>query len=217
MKRSAAETDHNFARAAGAHRHVERENDGAAIGRRGAAQRIEADGVVVAREAVKLKPENVRRDFRDFLDGRAAGHAERVRDPRALRGTRQNPIGARPHDRRPAHRRNADRRGVAAAEQFDLAGRQRRHDAIARHQFDGVERRPIALDAGIVLARAAIGIFKGEMRQAPPRAAAQIIDGRIVPVEFGVAWIAVAAGRQAARRRGDGRRIVHERFSQPPL
>ncbi len=140
---------------------------------------IEADGVVVTGEAIELQPEHVRRDLGDLFDGGAAGHAERVGNSRALRGAGEIDVGARPHDRRSAHRRDADRRRVAAAEQFDVAGRQRRHHAIARHQFDGIERRPIAPDAGVVLARAAVGIFEGEMRQAAARAAAQIIDGRI--------------------------------------
>ena len=103
----AAETDHDFARRAGAHRHVERQHDSAAVGRRRAAQHVEADGVIVLGEAIELEPENVGRDFGDFFDGGAARHAKRVRNARALGGPRQMvsapghtiagpPIGAMP-------------------------------------------------------------------------------------------------------------------------
>ena len=191
-------------------------------GRLGAAHQIEADGVVVPGGAIKLEPEYVGRDFGDALDGRAADRAERIGNARALRGAGEIFIGARPDDRRPPHRRNADRRGVAAAEQLDLARRQRRHHAIARHQFHRIEPRPIALDAGIVLARAAVGIFEGKMRQPAARAAAQVVDGRIMPIKLGVARIGVLADIRFCLRRGSlrcgyGRRIVHGRFSWPPL
>ena len=187
-----------------------------AAGRLGAPHQIEADGMIVRGGAIELEPEHVGRQFGDTLDGRAADRAERIGNARALRGAGEISIGARPHDRRPAHRRNADRRGVAAAEQFDLARRQRRHHAIARHQFHRIEPRPIALDAGIVLARAAVGIFEGKMRQPAARAAAQIVDGRIVPVKLGIARIGVLADVRFWRgglRCGYGRRIVHGRFS----
>ena len=117
----------------------------AAIGRGapGAAYRSRWRGRSSRRDRAETK--NVRRDFGDFLDGRAAGHAERVRNrPSARRAP--DPVGAGPDDRRTAHRRHPDRRGVAAAEQLDLARRQRRHHAIARHHFDGIERRPVAPD-----------------------------------------------------------------------
>jgi hypothetical protein len=131
-------------------------------------------------------------------------------------------VGARPHDRRAAHRRNAKRRGVAAAEQFDVAGRQRRHHAIARHHFHRIERRPIAPDAGVVLAGTAIGIFESKMRQAAARGAAQIVDGRIMPIERGVARISALSDVMTGLRCGRfcrlyGRRVVHERFSRPGL
>ena len=165
-----------------------------AAGGCGAAHQIETDGVIVPAGAIKLKPEHIGRDLGDLFDRGAADGAERVWNAGALRGAGQIQIGARPHDRRAAHRRNTDRRGIAAAEQFDLARRQRRHHAIARHQFHCIERRPVAPDAGIVLARAAIRIFEGKMRQVVTGAAAQIIDGRIAPVKLGITRIGVLAG-----------------------
>ena len=162
-------------------------------GRLGAPRQIEADGVIVPGGAIELEPEHVGRELGDALDGRAADRAERIGNAGALRGAGQIFIGARPYDRRSAHGRDADRRGVAAAEQLDLARRQRRHHAIARHQFHRIEPRPIALDAGIVLAGAAVGIFEGKMRQPAARAAAQIVDGRVMPVKLGVARIGVLA------------------------
>ena len=218
----AAEADHHFTRPRGAHRHVEREHQRMTAGGLRAPHQIEADGVVVLGGAIELEPEHVGRELGDALDGRAADRPERIGNAGALRGAGEIFIGARPYDRRPAHRRNADRRGVAAAEQFDLAWRQRRHHAIARHQFHRIEPRPIAPDAGIVLAGAAVGIFEGKMRQPAARAAAQIVDGRIMPVKLGVARIGVLADvrlclRRGSLRRGNGRRIVHGRFSWPPL
>ena len=189
-------------------------------GRLGAPRQVEADGVVVPGGAIKLEPEHVGRDLGDALDGRAADRAERIGNAGTLRGAGEILVGARPDDGRAAHRRNADRRGVAAAEQLDLARRQRRHHAIARHHFHRIEPRPIALDAGVVLARAAVAIFKREMRQPPARAAAQIVDGRIMPVKLGVARIGVLADVRFWRgslRGGYRRRVVHGRFSWPSL
>ena len=142
-----------------------------------APHQVEADGVIVLGEAIELEPEHVGRDLGDLLDGGAAGNAERVGHARALRGLGQQLVGARPDHDRAAHRRDAERRGIFAAEQFDIDRRQLRHDAVARHHLDGVERRPVVLDAGVV-ARAAVAVFEGEVRQPPRRAAAQIIDRR---------------------------------------
>ena len=100
----AAEPDHHFARARGAHRHVKGQHQRVAAGGRGAAHQIEADGMVVAGGAVKLKPEHVGRDLGDLFDGGAADRAERIGNARALRGAGKMHVGARPHDRRPAHR-----------------------------------------------------------------------------------------------------------------
>ncbi len=214
----AAEADHHFARAGGAHRHVEREHQRMTAGGLGAPHQIEADGVVVPGGAIELEPEYVGRDFGDALDGRAADRAERVGNAGALRGAGEIFVGARPDDRRPAHGRNADRRGVAAAEQFDLARRQRRHHAIARHQFHRIEPRPIALDAGIILARAAVGIFEGKMRQ-PARArrgADNRWSGSAGKARRSADWR--SCRRKVCLRRGvwarHGRRIVHGRFSR---
>ena len=175
---AAANADLHLARAHGAHRHVEREHQHMHAGRVGAAHQVEADRVVVLGKAVELQPEHVRRDLGDLLDGGAAGDAERVWHARALRGLGQQLVGAGPDHDRAAHRRHAERRGVFAAEQLDIDRRHARHDAVARHHLDGVERRPVVLDAGVVT-RAAVAVFEGEMRQPPLRATAKIVDGRI--------------------------------------
>ena len=184
----------------------------------GALRQVEADSVVVLRRAIKLEPEYVRRDFGDAFDRRAADRAERVWDAGSLRRACQILIGAGPDDGGAAHRRNANRRRVTPAKQFDLARRQRRHHAVARHHFHRIEPRPIAPDPGVVLARAAVAIFKREMRQPPACAAAQIIDGRITSVKRGVARIGVFTRVGFRLRcdplyRLDGRRVVHARFS----
>ena len=97
----------------------------------------------------------------------------------ALRGAGEMNVSARPNDRRAAHGRHADRSAIAPAEKFDVAWRQRRHDAVTRDKLDGVQRRPVALDPGIVLARPAVGIFKRKMRNVGARALPQIGDAGI--------------------------------------
>ena len=151
-----------LARARGAHRHVERERQHLGVGRLRAPHQIEADLVIVAPEAVELQPEHVGRAI-CAASSMVAPPAvlSTVRHARALRRLRHQHVGARPHQRRRAHGRDADRRVVAAAEQFDLDRRRRDHHAVARRDLDGVEGRPVMRDADIV-AGAGVAIFEGE-------------------------------------------------------
>ena len=134
-----------FARARGAHRHIERQHQRAAAGGFGAPYQIETDGVIVLGKPIKLEPEHVRRNLGDAFDGGAADCAQYVGNARALRGAGEMQVGTGPHDRRAAHRRHAERRGIAAAKEFHIARRRRRYEAVARHQLDRIERCPIAL------------------------------------------------------------------------
>ena len=175
---AAAEPDLHLARADGAHRHVEGEHQHVHARGLRTLDQIKADGVVVLGEAIELEPEHVGRDRGDLLDGGAAGAAERIGHADPLGCGREQLVGAGPHHDRAAHRGDADRRGEFAPEQFDANRRQFGHHAIARHHLDGVERVPIASDAG-VFAGAAIAIFEREMRQPRARAVAQVVDRRI--------------------------------------
>ena len=105
-----------FARPRAAHRNVERKHERAATGGFGAADKIEPDRMAVVGEAIKLKPKHVGREFADFFDRGAADRAQRVRNARALRGSGKIGVGARPDNRRPAHRCDSDGRTIAAAE-----------------------------------------------------------------------------------------------------
>ena len=142
----------------------------------GAPHQVEADGVLVAGAAVELEPEHVGRDLARALDGHAAHETERVGHARALRRGGEIRVGARPHQRRSAHGSDADRRGIAPAEQLDVDRRQGRGDAVARHQLDRIERVPVALDAA-VRPGAAIHILEGEARYVAARVPPQIGDG----------------------------------------
>ena len=93
-------------------------------------------------------------------------------------------------------------RAVAAAEQLDVARRQRRHDAVTRNKLDGVERRPVAPDPGIVFAGAAVGIFEGEMRDMAAGTSPQIVDTRIMPVELRKVRTAAVSGDRFRLWRG---------------
>ena len=118
----AAEPGVSFARTRGAHRHVDGERERLDAGGFRATHEVVADFMFAMCEAIELQPEHVRRNFGDLFDRRAAGDAERVRHAHALRGGREQFIGGRPDQRRPPHRRNADRRGIAAAEQITSVG-----------------------------------------------------------------------------------------------
>ena len=166
-----------FTRARGAHRHVERQRQHLDLCGLRAVDQIETDFVVVLREAVQLKPEHIGRDLSDLLDSRAAGDAERIGHARRLRRLRHQQIGARPDQRRPAHRRDSDWRGIARAEQFDAGRRQSRHHAIARHHLDVVEGVPVMGDADIV-AGAGVAILESKARHVARRVFAQIGRGR---------------------------------------
>ena len=171
-----------FARARGAHRHVDGERQRFDARRRRALDDVEADGVIVLEKTIELQPKHVGRDFGDVLDGCAAGDAERVGHARALRRLRHQEIGARPHQRRAAHRRDADRRCIARAEQFHLGRRHRGDGAVARHHLDGVEGRPIVRDADVG-AGAGVAIFEREARHVLGRARAQISRTRVLPMQ----------------------------------
>jgi len=198
-----------FAWPRGAQRQIERQHQRAAAGGFGAPHQVEADRMAVPGKAIKLKPEDVRGDLSDLFDRGAAGGAQSVRNARVLGGAGEMQVRAGPHDRRPAHRRHPNRGAVAPAEQLDIAGRQRRHNAIARHQLDGVERRPIAADPGIVIAGAAVGVFEGKMRNAAARTPPQIIDTRIMPMQLRITRVAAMAREQPVLRCDDGGRVVH--------
>ncbi len=175
-------------------------------GRLGAADEIEADRMLVARTAIELEPEHVGRDLGRALDRHPADEPERVGHARALRRRREILVGARPHDRRAAHGGDADRRGIALAEQLDIDGRQGGGDAVARHQLDRIERVPVARDPAVG-ARTAVHILEGKIRHLPAGMAAQIGHGRKAAVELGEARI---VGRVIdARRPRQGRRVVH--------
>ncbi len=98
----------------------------------GAAGEIEADPVAVIGKAIELKPQHIGRDFGRRLDGHATHGAERIGHARPLRRRREITIGARPHDRGPAHGGDADRRRIGAPEQHDADRRQLGGPAIAR-------------------------------------------------------------------------------------
>jgi hypothetical protein len=174
----------------------------------GAANKIEADGVLVAEAPIELEPQHVGRDLGCALNGHAADEAERIGHPRALRRGGEILVGAGPHDRGAAHGGDADRRGVVPAEQFDIDRRQGRSDAVARHELDRIERAPVAGDAAVGT-RAAVHVFKGEARHVPAGMAAQMGDGRKVPMQLDEARI--VGRRVVARGRPDqSSRILHE-------
>ena len=173
----------SFARARGAHRNVERERQNFHVVGFGALDQFKTDLVIVRRETIKLEPKYVGRDLGDFLYCCAAGNAERVGHARGLGRFRHQQIGTRPYDRRPAHRRDADRRRITRAEQFAVDRRQRRHHAVFRHDLDGVEGRPVVGDADIV-AGAGVAIFIGKQRHVFRRVLAHPCRGRKSPVIF---------------------------------
>lgn len=176
------------------HRHIERQHQNAAARPRRPPHQVEPDRVIVAGKAIELKPEYIGGDRSDLFDGGTADRAEHVRDAGALCRARQMQISARPHDRRAAHRRHPNRRGEAAAEQFDIAGRQRRHDAIARHQLHRIECSPIAFNPGILKTGATIGVFEAEMRHPALGTPAQILNVRVGAMQPRIAGIGTMAG-----------------------
>ena len=172
---SAAEADHHFTWARGAHRHVHRHYEHMHACRIGATHDFKAQLVIIARQAIELKPQYVGRDRSGIFDREPADRSEHIGHTRSLRGLRHITVRTGPDQRRTAHRRNAERRRIAAAEKFDADRRQRRHHAITRHQFDRIQRCPIARDA-LVGACTAVAIFKGKIGNVPARAPAQIVD-----------------------------------------
>src|SRR6201993_3716728 len=109
----------NLARARGAHRYIGGENQDMHTSGLGAADKIEADGVLVAAVAIELEPEHVGRDLGCALDRHAADQPERIWHTRALRRGGEILVGARPDDGGTSRGSDADRRGVMPAEQVD--------------------------------------------------------------------------------------------------
>ncbi len=132
----------------------------------GAADKIEADGVLVAGTAIELEPQDVGRNLGSAFDGHSTHETQHVGHPRTLRRGCEMLIGAGPYDRGASHGRNPDRRRVAPAEQFDVDRRQDGGHAIARHELDRVERGPVARDAAIGTS-AAVHVLEGEARHVP--------------------------------------------------
>src|SRR5262249_44810914 len=112
-----------------------------------------------------------------------------------------------------AHRGNPDRRSVAAAEQLDLAFRQRWHHAVARHELDRVEGRPVARDA-FVGAGAAIAIFKRKAWDVMTGMLAQIGDGREALPQRAAAAIGGLLRRRHSQIADTGA-VIHDDFSLP--
>ena len=100
----------SFARARRAHWHVQRQRQHLGVDGLRAAHQIETDFVIVLPETIELQPEHVGRGGGGFLDREPAGDAQRVGHTGALGCFRHQQIGAGPDQRRPAHRRHADRR-----------------------------------------------------------------------------------------------------------
>src|SRR5262249_5656454 len=73
-------------------------------------------------------------------------------------------------------------------------------DAIARHELDRVERRPVALDTGVVGARAAVHVLEREARRVARRMPAQIGDGRKAADQPGLVLQPVLERRRRQRR-----------------
>ena len=74
----------SFARARGAHRHVQGQHQHVRAGRIGTAHEIESDCVVVSGEAVELEPEHIGRELGRPFNGDASDRAEHVGDARRL-------------------------------------------------------------------------------------------------------------------------------------
>src|SRR5262245_5829832 len=174
----------------------------------GAADKIEADGVLIAGTAIELEPEHVGRDLGCALDRHAADQPERIGHTRALRRGSEILVGARPDDGGPPHGSDADRRGIMPAEQVDTDRRQGRGDAVARHELDRIERAPVAGDTTVGTS-ASVPVFKGEAGHVPAGGAAQISDGRKAAMQLDEARI--VAGRVIVRSRANqSSRVVHE-------
>jgi len=174
----------------------------------GAADKIEADGVLVAGAAIELEPQHVRRDLGCALDRHAADQPERIGHTRALGRSGEILVGARPDDGGTSHGSDADRRRVVPAEQFDADRRQGRGDAVTRHEFDRIERAPVTGDATVGTS-ASIHVLKGEARHMAAGMAAQISDGWKATMQLDEAR--VVGGRVIVRRGPDqSSRVVHE-------
>ena len=110
----------------------------------GAAHQIKTDPVSVVGKSIELEPQNIGRDLGRRLDGHAADSAKRIWNPRSLRGLGEVTIGPRPHDCRPAHRGDADRRQEALMKQIEVLGEDR---AGLASDLDDATARTRALEA----------------------------------------------------------------------
>ena len=184
----------HFARARGAHRHVEGEHQHMHAGLMGAAREIEADRMAVARETDRAgttarrarwqRPPrwSCRRRCRACRECGRAGPPRRGSGRRPATRSPGRPSGqcrSAPHSSRP-NKVDAGRRQIGDA-------------AIARDQFDGIERAPVARDAA-VFAGAAVEIFERKARNAATRLVAQIGDGRIAAPQPDLAGRSDGAG-----------------------
>ena len=113
----------------GRHQHV-------GAGRVGTAHQIERDLMIIVRKSIELEPEDVRRDRGDLLDRGIGRCRQHIGNARALGLTGETFFDARPHQSGRAHRRHANRCGIAAAEKFQFGRHALAGDAIARQQLD---------------------------------------------------------------------------------
>jgi hypothetical protein len=127
---------------------------------------IERYRVVIVREAVKLEPEHVGRHVRDPFDRGIRGCRQNVGHATPLRLARKENLRARPHHARRAHRRDAERGGVASPEQLYVGRDRVSIDAVAGQEFDVRERPRIAPRAFFVVG-APIDKIEGKARHPP--------------------------------------------------
>ncbi len=162
------------------HRHVRRQDQGAEAGVARAPEQIAPDLGIARR--VELEPavaacqrtHGLRR--RGGNRGQAVGHADVGGD----RG--QDPLAVRPHCPRHADRRDPDRQGIAAAEQFGLQVRIRKTAQDRRTKPHRSERLFVQAPRAFV-AGGAVEILPDEARHAGLGAPAQIGDGGVGLVE----------------------------------
>src|SRR5206468_7023418 len=113
----------------------------------------------------------------------------------------------RPDQRWSAHRRNANRGRIAAAEELDVDRRKARHNAVARHDFHTIKCRPIMSNTDII-AGAGVAIFESKKRNLAGRSSAQP----------GCCWKMLVVFGKAKRlfdrlhRRLLGCRVMHREF-----
>ncbi len=151
----------HFARPFAARRNIKRENEHMGARAFGAFDQIEADFVAVTRDAIELKPERIRRHFAQAFHGGAADASERERNTRALRGPGKGELCAGPDHARQSDRRDADRCGIAPAEQSHFGRRVRAIHTTPRDKLDRVERGAVRMHV-VIETDAAIGYSKAK-------------------------------------------------------